>query len=604
MTLRAVAVAVFSCISVAVLRAETPPVVIDGKPFFTAITSHAAFLQDPTGKLTIEDVMSPELSPRFESSAQQIPSFGFTRAAIWVRFTIESSSNRDETVLAELGMSRLSRFDWYVVAGGRVEQTLACGLNAISTDRLGASRHPTISLIVPVGEKRSVYARAQSDTAIWLPLEIGSPLVFDNVTSHRNFWDFALIGFCSALAMLSFGLWAAGARNRLYLSVAIAMAAGAFYFAIFNGLYVWLGGPWPHWVSRQGMLMFAMIFTIMFIKFTQDFLGWDKFSRVEKSIFVAVYIVAGALMLLCAVGPYGVSVIYVQPVQFLAFGMAAVISARQWFRRRGAGLGLFVLAWAVLFSGHFFLFLQIIGLGPMAAVSPYDALRFILPAVFMIFMLAGASAQRAVLQMQTRVATLEKAETEARLGALRYQLNPHFLFNTLTSIEELSHEAPSRIPRLVRRLADFLRLRLEPESSIRLVQEIESVRAYLDIEQVRFEERLKVVYDIDADAEACLVPELVLMPLVENAIKFGFLDSETLEICIAARIHKRKLILRVKNNGSLQRDRKQPRGAGVGTQNLRARLSLKYGDAAKFNLEQKDGFVIAEVEIPAVKSEP
>lgn len=603
MMFRTFAVAVFFCVSGATLRAAVPPVVVDGKPFFIAIAPHASFLQDPAGNLTIEQVMAPERAASFEPSTRRIPSFGFTRAAIWVKFAIESSSHRDETVMAELGMSRLSHFDWYVVADGRVEQTLAGGLEGISADRLGATRYPTISFIVPVGEKRTVYARAQSDTAIWLPLVVGSPLVFDNITSHRNFWDFALVGFCAALAMLSFGLWVAGARNRLYLSVAVAMAAGAFYFAIFNGLYVWLGGPWPQWISRQGMLMLAVLFTIMFIKFTQDFLGWEKFSKVEKSIFAAIYIMVGALMLLCAVAPYWVSTRFVQPVQFLAFGVAAGVSARQWLRRREKGLGLFVLAWVVLFSGHFILFLQIIGFVPIAAVSPYDALRFIFPAVFMIFMLAGASAQRAVLQMQTRVATLEKAETEARLGALRYQLNPHFLFNTLTSIEELSFEAPSRIPRLVERLAEFLRLRLKPESSssVTLSQELESVRAYLDIEQVRFEERLKAAYDIEAGAEDCLVPELVLMPLVENAIKFGFEDSETLDIRIGAQIQNGKLHLRVENNGSLQSDRKHPRGAGVGTQNLRARLSLNYGEAAKFHLEQKGGFVIAEVEIPSVK---
>lgn len=603
MTFRTVAIAVFFWISGAVLRAEAPPVIVDGKPFFISLGSHLSTFVDPTGHLEVWQLQMPERLAQFQPARSDVPSFGFTKAAVWMRFTVESRADHDETLIVELGMSRLSHVTWFVVDGDAVEQSLRCGVMDIRGAHQPAFRFPTIEFVVPAGKTRTVFMRAQSDTAVWLPLNMGTPLQFDDHSSRRDFWDFAHIGFCAALALLSLGLWAAGSRNRLYLSIALAMTAAVAYFAMFSGIYAWLGGPWPQWMSRQGVLVLALLFSYMFIRFSQDFLGWKMFSQVEKAVFIVGYALTGTGMMACLFLPYSVSVQFMQPAQLLGFALAGGVSVLHWRRRGGKGLGLFVLAWAILLAGVVFLFLQINTILPITGISPYDTVRFIFPGVFLVFMLAGARAQREVLQMQSKVARLERAETVARLEALRYQLNPHFLFNTLTSIEELSHEAPSRIPRLVGRLADFLRLRLdpEPESSIRLARELESVRAYLDIEQVRFEDRLKVVYDIDADAQDCLVPELVLMPLVENAIKYGFRDSETLDIRIAARIDKHKLMLRVENNGSLQLERKGARGAGVGTRNLRARLSLKYGAVADFRLGQHDNLVVAEVQIPAVK---
>lgn len=584
-------------------RGASQPVVIDGNPMLIEVAPHAAFLEDPLGNLTIEQVMSPELSPRFESSTERIPSFGFTRSAIWMKFTIQSSSVRDETMILELSMSRMNHFEWFVVGDGRVEQSLACGTGDRSVQP--RPRYPSISFIVPAGEKRTIYARARSDASMWLPLVMGSPMEFDAFATRRDFWDFAYVGFCVALALLSLGLWLVGGRNRLYLSVALAMALGLLQVMIFNGLYVWFGGPWARWVSYQGLPICVMLFAMVFARFAQDYFGWGNLRMLERNTLRLIYVLCGAVAVVTALVPYSLSVRFVLPLEVVALAVPAGVAVSVALRRRGGGTVLFLLAWFVLLAAVVLLVLQFFNAVPVL-MTPVDVWRITLPSVFFIFILSGAHAQREVLQMQTKLAGLERAETEARLEALRYQLNPHFLFNTLTSIEELSHEAPSRIPRLVGRLADFLRLRMRPEqsSSITLAQELASVRAYLEIEQVRFEERLDVVYDIDADAQDCLVPELVLMPLVENAVKFGFEDSAILNVRIAARLDGHKLLLRVENNGRLQSDRKHLRGAGVGIRNLKARLALKYGESASFQLDQHGDLVVAKVEIAAVKGRP
>ncbi len=585
--------------------AQAGPILIDGQPFFHELGPRVSTLFDPGGNLTIGDVTSPEWSARFEPSTRQIPSFGFTSAALWVRFTIASTSARDESVIVELGMSRMRHFEWFVVDRGAVEKSLACSIGDAADSWRSRSRYPVMAFILPAGETRTIYARARSDASMWFPLVLGSPTEFDNFASRRDFWDFSHVGFCAALALLSFGLWLAGARNRLYLSVALAMTFGLLQIIIFNGTYAWLGGPWVSWVSFQGLPVCVLLFAAAFARFGQDYLGWESLIRPERIALRTAYILCAAAAVAVAFIPYALSMALVLPLEVIALAVPAAVSASVALRRRGRGMFLYLLAWLLLMAGIILMILQFYGAMPVM-VAPADVMRIILPSVFFIFMLSGATAQRQVLQMQAKVATLQQAETEARLAALRYQVNPHLLFNTLTSITELSHEAPARIPQLVGRLADFLRQRLRPEpsSDITLASELESVRAYLDIEQVRFEERLKVDYDITPEAGTCLVPDLMLMPLVENAVKYGFEDSEVLCIRIAARVRGGRLSLRVENNGRLRSDRGRAHGTGLGMENIRARLTLRYGTDANFGLRQEGELVAATLEIPAAKSAP
>lgn len=581
--------------------ADPPPLVVDGQPFLTGLGGHLALFEDPSGTLTVDDVLSQPQASRFAPARGAVPSLGFTKSAIWLRVDIQSRSTRDETVLVELGMSRMRQFEWFVVDQGRVASSLACG-----TADAGARprpRHPTISLVIPAGGKRTVYARAASDASIWLPLMAGAPMEFEQFAARRDFRDFFIAGFWLALVLLSLGLWTVGGRNGLYLSVAAAMIFGLLQVVIFNGIYAWLGAPWADWFSYQGLQVCVMLFVMAFARFGQDYLGWGNLYPLERNALRATYILCGAAAIVVAIVPYALSVRFVLPLEILALTVPAGVAMSVALRRRGRGMILFLLALLVLLAAVVLLVLQFFSIIPVL-LAPSAMMNVTLPSVFFIFLLSGAAAQRAVLQMRAEVAAMQSAQTEARLEALRYQLNPHFLFNTLTTIEELSHIAPARIPRLIGRLADFLRLRLDPvrSSSITLEQELASVRAYLDIEKVRFEERLGVDYDIAPEAEKCLVPELILTPLVENAVKYGFEDSEVLRIRIAAHVHNGTLSLRVENNGRLQPRRRRAPGVGVGTENIRERLALEYGPRAAFKLEQIGDFVVADVEMPAVKS--
>jgi LytS/YehU family sensor histidine kinase len=212
------------------------------------------------------------------------------------------------------------------------------------------------------------------------------------------------------------------------------------------------------------------------------------------------------------------------------------------------------------------------------------------------------------LQQQTQ-ATL-KAQSiahEAQLRMLRYQLNPHFLFNTLNAISTLilDHDSDTA-NRMVSSLSAFLRhsLDADPHERVTLKQELEALELYLGIEKVRFSDRLKVRVDIAPDAYGALVPNLLLQPLIENAIKYAVsrqVSGGTIEI--QAKRHGEDLHLAVLDDGPgfAEDIEGLPAGRGVGLRNTRDRLLVLFGERQSFTFgnraEREPGAVGAAVRI-------
>lgn len=183
---------------------------------------------------------------------------------------------------------------------------------------------------------------------------------------------------------------------------------------------------------------------------------------------------------------------------------------------------------------------------------------------------------------------------EAQLKMLRYQLNPHFLFNTLNAISTLVLEqATEDANRMVTRLSSFLRHSLDndPMKMVTLKQELQALQLYLDIEKVRFEERLTLELDIEGQAYQALIPSLLLQPLVENAIKYGIARSvEGGCLKFAARVFAGDLLLELSDDGPGVElvDGQIPGANGVGLRNTRERLAELYGSHHSFRLSETD----------------
>jgi two-component system, LytTR family, sensor kinase len=201
-----------------------------------------------------------------------------------------------------------------------------------------------------------------------------------------------------------------------------------------------------------------------------------------------------------------------------------------------------------------------------------------------------------------RTLQAEALANHAQLDMLRYQLNPHFLFNALNSIRASIDEDSQRAKRMVTEFSEFLRYSLLNNNSslVDLRQEIEAIKNYLAIEKIRFEDKLEVTYDFEPAAEKCQLPGFLIHPLVENAVKHGMTNnSGPLKICITARLHDGRLVVEVANTGRLNTRAPQTNGAGtqIGLRNVRERLAKLYPDKSSFSLRQDGPWIRATIEM-------
>jgi LytS/YehU family sensor histidine kinase len=221
-----------------------------------------------------------------------------------------------------------------------------------------------------------------------------------------------------------------------------------------------------------------------------------------------------------------------------------------------------------------------------------------------------------VEEQNDQLLRLENQATQAQLAMLRYQLNPHFLFNTLNSISTLvllKQTEPANA--MLSRLSSFLRYTLVNKPSVRVTvaQEVETLKLYLGIEIMRFEERLRTTFDIAPETEPGLLPSLLLQPLVENAIKYAVAPQETgAEITIATQLVGTTLRIVVSDTGpglqtsttdnrlsGMTYDGGEPASTGVGLTNIRDRLSQAYGEDHRFEtIEPPEGGFAVVIEIP------
>lgn len=192
------------------------------------------------------------------------------------------------------------------------------------------------------------------------------------------------------------------------------------------------------------------------------------------------------------------------------------------------------------------------------------------------------------------------AADQAQLQLLRSQLNPHFLFNALNSVVALVGENPKAAQTMVRDVSTLLRraLDLDGKRDTTLKDELDFNRLYLKCEQVRFEEKLSVTFDVEPGVEALWVPPMVLHPLVENAIKHGMrrLTAPALVLRVSAKRVGSQLELVVTNTGTLAPAEETT--SGIGLRNVRERLAQLYPERHAFEIAEKDGEVVARVSLP------
>jgi two-component system, LytTR family, sensor kinase len=263
-----------------------------------------------------------------------------------------------------------------------------------------------------------------------------------------------------------------------------------------------------------------------------------------------------------------------------------------WIILRGISLG-----WRCLTSGW--------QANQLTALVPttQNVLGAFLSVPFVYFLiLLGAEAMkhaRARQEESTQAERLARQLSDARLALLQRQLHPHFLFNALQAISTLLHRDPATADRLLVRLSDLLRAMLDDASghTLSLRTELELTRKYLDLEQARFGNRLSVEWRVDESLLDCRVPSLIVLPLVENAIRHGLSPKVGPgRLAIGVRSEGPFLVLAVEDDG---RGAALPLCQGLGVGNTRARLGALYGERAALDIETAtDAGFRARIRIP------
>jgi LytS/YehU family sensor histidine kinase len=193
---------------------------------------------------------------------------------------------------------------------------------------------------------------------------------------------------------------------------------------------------------------------------------------------------------------------------------------------------------------------------------------------------------------------------EAQLQMLRYQINPHFLFNALNTIRSMVEEDKTIARKMITELSNFFRYSLSQTGTTDTFEnEINAIKNYLEIQKIRFEEKLIIQYEIDETLCQLKIPFFIILPLVENAIKFGLQSSKiplTIKIFAKANDH---LEISVYNSGSIVENKTSREGTNTGIENTKKRLELYFPDNYSFKLFEEDSWVIAQIIIRDYKTQ-
>ena len=208
--------------------------------------------------------------------------------------------------------------------------------------------------------------------------------------------------------------------------------------------------------------------------------------------------------------------------------------------------------------------------------------------------------RRASRERQLRLETLERQLTRAQLETLQFQLQPHFLFNALNAVSAVMYENPQAADRILARLSDFLRSVLGSGNAqeVKLSEELELVGLYLDVMKARFEDRIDCRVSCAGGLESALVPQLLLQPVVENAIRYG-VNPETgkIDVAVDVRRHGGQLELEVTDSGPGE-SQAASGSFGVGLKNIDARLERLYGKSARLSIERQGGGTRVRITVP------
>jgi signal transduction histidine kinase len=425
---------IFAC-SRAVASEPPAPILLTEKPApVFDISPHAEFLIDPSTKLDIAQILSPPWSGEFKPPPASPPSFGFTKAAVWMRCEIRSASSQVEPFAVLLRYARIVRLEWFVVANGRVEKSLVNGTSVPSSE---PARHPMIEFRIPPGETRTLFVRSTSDTAQMLSFVAGSPGPMERAESRESALDLLLIGACFA-AVAFLGFQSLTQRQPMFFHLAMFAGSFALYYAIYHG---YVGQFWParpFWIERAGFMAIASLVGFFFLRFNSAYLDIRSLARHERlmlhtSEFLMLFVAALAFFIDF---PTGIKILSLSLVASILLTSTVVVLRARHVRRLEEIW--FFLAWIVFGTSICLIALKVTAILPVSIF--FEVLqRFLAPGILVGFFLVASARQRSLQQLE-----IQLAETEALRSQAERERDAKSLF-----LANVSHEIRTPLSALV-----------------------------------------------------------------------------------------------------------------------------------------------------------
>ena len=284
------------------------------------------------------------------------------------------------------------------------------------------------------------------------------------------------------------------------------------------------------------------------------------------------------------------------------------IDRNNWHKKVVLHIALSVFLSSTMIVIHFVVYMIIVG--RTNRITPYWAFDYLYPNLdrwllvyWFIFLMSHASNYyKSYREGELKASRLKTQLAQAQLEALKMQVHPHFLFNTLHSISALLSKDAEAARKMITRLGDFLRLTLESggANEVTLRQELEFLNGYLEIERVRFQDRLTTKIEVDPEVLNVYVPNLILQPIVENALRHAIARTNEGTVEITAIPRNGSVRIEVKDNGpGIEPVIATRCSKGVGLANTKARLTGLYGSSAKFELRnRRSGGLTVMLEVP------
>ena len=530
-------------------------------------------------------------------------------AVMWVRATFANPSATPLTgVLADAELN-LDRLDCWTPDKTQPDSWLqqSSGESVPANAKAIWGREPAFFITVPARGETVAYLRAQDRFAVWLRLVWWpeSRTFFASQLRH-TLAEALYFGVLIALFIYNAILWARLRHRDLgrYLGYLASMAV---FMALVRSQTQLLGLPLVPPIFdalSSASLAFSGFFAV---QFAREFLHLSALSprldRVARWLgWTNLALAFGSVCLLWSTTTDWVHLTVSEIV--VTHGLLLVVAVVAW-RRGVRHARYFLLSFGLLligaapYAGRWLLAI------PLGITPLFLMLGSALEMLLLSLMLADRFAR-----LQREHLTSQLAEEKARLELLRYQLNPHFFFNALNSIYGLVYPHSKPAGELVRRLADFCRETFAntgtPGRPLR--EELAMLRSYLEIEQARWRDALRVEFNLDPAAETTRLPAFLLLPLVENAIKHGGATSpDVLTLRIATRTpHPDTVEIEIANTGRwLAPD--EPRTAashGIGLENLRARLARSFPPTPPLDISSRDGWVFLVLRLPRTTDDP